>query len=166
MIKEGTIGNIDENDALNAEAKELERLYPAVYHRFQLSSQTIPGTGVTMRMLGMLQHLLHSGPLTLGELVAHLGLSKAAVTELADRVEAKNLTSRLRDDRDRRRVFIGLTEEGEQVAKTQITVLEEQKLVLAMRRMTQQERENLISGLRALLRADQEETDEREGSMH
>lgn len=119
-----------------------------------------------MRMLGMLQHLLHSGPLTLGELVEHLGLSKASVTELADRVEAKNLTSRIRDDRDRRRVFIGLTEEGERVARTQITVLEEQKLVLAMRRMSQQERENLISGLRALLRADQEETDEREGNMH
>ncbi len=156
---------IDEHKVLDEAVQELSRLYPAVYHRFHTSRQPLPGTGVTYRMLGLLQHLLQSGPLTLGELVVHLGLSKATVTELADRVEAKNLTSRLRDDRDRRRVFIGLTEQGEQVAKSSTSVLEEQKLALAMKRMTSQEREHLISGLRALLRADQEETDDRNTDM-
>ena len=150
---------------MNEEAREVGQLYPAVYHRFQASRQAIKGTGVTPRMVGLLRHLAGSGPLTLGELVTHLGLSKSAVTELVDRVEAKGLTSRIRDDRDRRKVFLWLTDQGRQVVSETVTVLEEEKLGLALGRMTPEERKNLITGLRALLRADQEVQDGIDGEV-
>ena len=117
-------------------------------------------------MLGLLRHLEDSGPLTLGELVDHLGVGKSAVTELVDRVESKGLTSRIRDDRDRRKVFLWLTDQGRQVVRETTTVLEEEKLGLALGRMSPDERRNLIEGLRALLRADQEVQDGKGGELH
>src|SRR5262245_11400202 len=97
---------------VRAQAAEVARLYPAVYRRFHLSHRAVPGSDVTPRMLGVLQHLAASGPLTIGELVLHLNLSKAATTELVDRLEVRGLVDRMPDDRDRRRVFIWLTNEG------------------------------------------------------
>src|SRR5262249_7259901 len=97
---------------IRAQAAEVARLYPAVYRRFHLSRHTVPGSDVTPRMLGVLQHLAASGPLTIGELVLHLNLSKAATTELVDRLEVRGLVDRMHDERDRRRVFIWLTDEG------------------------------------------------------
>jgi len=55
-------------------------------------------------MLGVLHHLSASGPLTVGELATHLGLSKATATELVTRVQERGLVDRMRDERDQRRV--------------------------------------------------------------
>ena len=71
---------------LRDQAEEVARLYPLVYRLFHTSHQALPGTDVTPRMLGVLQHLAAAGPLSLSELVLHLGLSKAATTELIDRL--------------------------------------------------------------------------------
>jgi DNA-binding MarR family transcriptional regulator len=54
--------------------------------------------------------LERSGPLTAGELAAHLHLSTGAVTTVIDRLERKGLVRRLRDTADRRRVVVELTE--------------------------------------------------------
>jgi DNA-binding MarR family transcriptional regulator len=47
-----------------------------------------------------------TGPLTAGEIGAHLGLSSGAVTGLVDRLEAGGWVRRERDAHDRRRVFV------------------------------------------------------------
>lgn len=66
------------------------QLYPAVYQLFHISRHTLPGQEITPRMAGVLHHLAASGPLTLKELGDHLGLGKATVCELMDRLEEKN----------------------------------------------------------------------------
>ena len=81
-------------------AMEVARLYPAVYHRFHASRQTLPGSDITAHMLRVLRHLAAGGPLTSGEQAEHLGLSKATTTEMVNRLEAKGLVARLRDGRD------------------------------------------------------------------
>jgi DNA-binding MarR family transcriptional regulator len=50
-----------------------------------------------------------TGPLTAGEIAAHLGLSSGAVTGLVDRLEAGGWVQRVRDPHDRRRVFVHLS---------------------------------------------------------
>jgi DNA-binding MarR family transcriptional regulator len=50
-----------------------------------------------------------TGPITAGEIGAHLGLSSGAVTGLVDRLEAGGWVRRERDPRDRRRVFVHLS---------------------------------------------------------
>ncbi len=134
-------------------AAEVGHLYPAVYRRFHVSHHAIPGADVTPRMLGVLHHLRASGPLTLSELVTHLNLSKAATTELVNRLEAKGLVARMQDERDRRRVFIWLTDEGHERAATHPRVLEDEALAQALARMQPAERAQLLTGLRALLAA-------------
>jgi DNA-binding MarR family transcriptional regulator len=52
-----------------------------------------------------------TGPLTAGEIGAHLGLSSGAVTGLVDRLEAGGWVRRERDPRDRRRVIVHLSGE-------------------------------------------------------
>ncbi|MGP3958560.1 MarR family winged helix-turn-helix transcriptional regulator [Nonomuraea sp. 3N208] len=133
-------------------AREVARLYPAVYRRFKASRRPI-AAGLTARMHAVLAHLLAAGPLTLSELAEHLQLSKAATTELVTRVEERGLVSRIRDERDRRRVFVWVTDEGRAAAAAAAPrVLEEDLLAQAVRKMTLREREGLVAGLRALLR--------------
>ena len=101
----------DLTDAETA-AREISRLYGQMWHRFSASKQPVDGSGLTTRMLGVLRHLAASGPLTVGEQAAHLGIGRATATELIDRLEAKGLVARMRDERDQRRVFVWLTEAG------------------------------------------------------
>ncbi|MBO3749606.1 MarR family transcriptional regulator [Streptosporangiaceae bacterium NEAU-GS5] len=136
-----------------AAAEEIGRLYPAVYRRFKASSRPVGGTDLTPRMLSVLRHLQTAGPLTVGELAEHLGLSRAAATELVDRIEERGMVARIRDERDRRRVFVWTTEEGR--AAVSIRVLEDDLLAKAVHEMTPEERQGLVDGLRALLREEQ-----------
>ena len=136
-----------------AAAEQIGRLYPAVYRRFHVSRRPVGGSDLTPRMLGVLHHLSAGGPLTLGELATHLGLSKATATELVTRVEERGLVDRLRDDRDRRRVYVWLTDLGRQRADAHARVLADDELLAAVDRMAATDRESLISGLRALLAA-------------
>ena len=55
---------------------------------------------------------LADGPKTAGMLATATGLRPAATTALIDRLEAKGLVERVRDEHDRRRVLVRMTEEG------------------------------------------------------
>jgi DNA-binding MarR family transcriptional regulator len=138
---------------IRALADEVGRLYPAVFRRFHVSRRAVPGSDVTPRMLGALQHLAAAGPLTAGELVHHLRLSKAATTELVDRLEQRGLVARMHDERDRRRVFIWLTDEGQARASAHPRLLADDELIRALARMRPDDRVHLVDGLRALLAA-------------
>ena len=132
---------------------EVARLYPAVYQRFHVSKQRLPGTDLTPRMLWILQHLASVGPSTLGELADASGVKKSTTTELVDRLEARGYVGRMRDDRDARRVFVGLTAAGERRATRAPSVLADDALRAALARMTADDRDALVRGLRALVRA-------------
>lgn len=135
-------------------AEEIGRLYPAVYRRFKASTRGVNGADVTPRMLALLWHLAESGPLTVGEQADHLGLSRPTVSELVDRLEAKGLVARMRDDRDRRRVFVWLTPDGQARVRQHPQVLGPDDLTRAVEAMRPADRAALVRGLRALLAAD------------
>lgn len=59
-----------------------------------------------------------AGAMTVGALGGELGLSKAATTGLVDRLEQAGHVRRVRDDRDRRRVYLETTESAHDVAMT------------------------------------------------
>lgn len=140
---------------LDAEAviAEVGILYPAVLRRFQASRQRIPGSDITPRMLTLLRLLAITGPLSVGDQARHLGLGRAAASELVDRLEGKGLVVRLRDGRDRRRVFVSLTDAGRRCAVAHPDVIACGELVSAVERMSPADRRALITGLRALLDA-------------
>jgi DNA-binding MarR family transcriptional regulator len=55
---------------------------------------------------------LADGPKTAGVLATATGLRPAATTALIDRLEAKGLVERVRDETDRRRVLVRMTDDG------------------------------------------------------
>jgi DNA-binding MarR family transcriptional regulator len=144
---------------LDETSADVARLYPAVYRRFHVSKHRLPGTDVTPRMLWILQHLAAVGPSTLGELADASGAKKSTTTELVDRLESKGYVGRMRDERDARRVFVGLTPQGERRAKRVPSVLADEALRAALARMSKDERRALVRGLRALVRAGEEIAD-------
>jgi DNA-binding MarR family transcriptional regulator len=145
-------GPNDQDEAL-ADAQRIARLYGEMWRRFQPPRRSIEGSDVTPRMLGLLRHLEGAGPLTVGEQAAHLGIGRAATSELIDRLESKGLVARMRDERDHRRVFVWLTDEGrERVASLAGSVLDP-PFLRAVSAITPEQRRQIIEGLEALLRA-------------
>ncbi|MGO8686179.1 MAG: MarR family winged helix-turn-helix transcriptional regulator [Candidatus Dormibacteria bacterium] len=132
---------------------EISRLYGEMWHRFQPQRHAIGGSAVTPRMLACLRHLAASGPLTVGELARHLAIGRATATEVVDRLGAKGLVERMRDDRDQRRVFVWLTERG----REQIDALAgrnlEDPFLRAVAALPARTRAAIVEGLGALLRA-------------
>ncbi|MEU2656017.1 MarR family transcriptional regulator [Streptomyces sp. NPDC007325] len=76
--------------------------------------------GVEYGEFDVLTTLQRSGPpyaLTAGALVKASMVTSGAITNRIDRMEAKNLVERIRDDGDRRTVKIRLTEHGHEVTR-------------------------------------------------
>ena len=60
--------------------------------------------------------LLAAGPETMTFLAAALGVSSAALTQIADKLEGIRIVQRIRGSRDRRAVWLKLTPEGTALA--------------------------------------------------
>src|SRR5215510_5039886 len=68
---------------------------------------------LTESQFGVLETLLHLGPLCLGEISAKLLKSGGNITLVVDNLEKQGLVRRERDPDDRRMVVVSLTEAGE-----------------------------------------------------
>jgi MarR family 2-MHQ and catechol resistance regulon transcriptional repressor len=68
--------------------------------------------GLTGTQLGVLEVILHKGPLTHRELGRKLLISAGNMTDVVDKLEARALVRRVRDAADRRQVRVELTARG------------------------------------------------------
>ena len=66
---------------------------------------------------GVLEALLHKGPLPIKDLGAKVLLTSGSITTAVDRLEAKGLVGRLSDKQDRRSRIVQLTVVGRKVIK-------------------------------------------------
>ena len=73
--------------------------------------------GVTSRQVTLLWLIRGFPGLSLRELAAEEGISAPALSGHVDRLEKAGLIERVRDEGDRRRVGLSLTEEGERLLK-------------------------------------------------
>ena len=74
--------------------------------------------GLSHAQVGMLYLLSHHKQSNVKQTADFLGISKSAVTQLADPLESKGLISRDNDQADRRIVWLSLTPSGSKVLKT------------------------------------------------
>ncbi|MEX2444823.1 MAG: MarR family transcriptional regulator [Alkalispirochaeta sp.] len=77
-------------------------------HSRQLSKQY----GLTGPQLIVISEIGQYGPMTIGELARRISLSQATVTTILDRLELKELATRARDSRDKRRVYVAITDKA------------------------------------------------------
>jgi DNA-binding MarR family transcriptional regulator len=132
---------------------EISHLYAEMWRRFQPQRQAMSGAAVTPRMLAHLRHLAAAGPLTVGEQARHLGISRATASEVVDRLEAKGLVERMRDQRDQRRVFVWLTDSGREQTDALAGRDLEDPFLRAVAALPAATRAAIIEGLGALLQA-------------
>jgi MarR family transcriptional regulator, 2-MHQ and catechol-resistance regulon repressor len=71
--------------------------------------------GLTPTQLGVLEAILHKGPLTQRQLVRKVLTSAGNLTDVIDKLAARGLVSRERSETDRRSVTVGLTPAGRQL---------------------------------------------------
>jgi DNA-binding MarR family transcriptional regulator len=133
-------------------ATELCELFPAVYVRF-CRRRDPHETRLTPQMDAVLLHLAMSGPLTVSEMAEHFARAQSVVSEIVDAMERKRLLERMRDERDRRRTLVWLSDEGRAVLARRRQVLDPARVARAMDKLAEAERAGLIEGMRALVRA-------------
>jgi DNA-binding MarR family transcriptional regulator len=133
------------------EARELGELFPQVYVRLHRRDGKQPQLAGASR--AVLHHLAGAGPLTVGELAAHLDRAQSVASEIVDHLVDDGLLERMRDPKDRRRTLVWLTDAGQQLLERDREVLSRELVTAAMARMTAEERAALITGMRALVRA-------------
>lgn len=71
----------------------------------------------------ILCHICENGKATPTELARKYALSTARIATILNRLEAKDLIVRVHDNRDRRKVFIYLTDKGKELATVKINAL-------------------------------------------
>jgi len=98
-------------------------------------------------------HLAESGPLTIGDCARHLQRSQSAVSEIVDQLEKHGLLARVRDENDRRRPLVWLTDQGRARLVAEQEVLSSEALERALNRMKPQDRVRLLESTKALIAA-------------
>jgi DNA-binding MarR family transcriptional regulator len=114
--------------------------------------QAIPGQPVSLSQAFALHQLDTEPPLSQRDLAERLGLEKSTVSRLAAEMERKGLLVRQRDPDNRRLYRLRLTDEGRALHRRMAGAFREHYMrwVAAM---TGTEREALLTGLPALVRA-------------
>ena len=138
---------------MSDDARAFGELFQAVYLRFHRRDgkrSELPGASRSV-----LQHLAGAGPLTIGELAAHLDRAQSVASEIVDHLERDGLLERIRDPRDRRRTLVWLTDAGNATLARDREVLSSELLAAALARLTKSERAGLIAGMTALIKGSQ-----------
>lgn len=104
--------------SVDEHVRKLEELGPILVRGLQLIGSSTPfGGELSFSQYLILQTLLGKEAMQMNELALTLGVSKANVTGLVDRMVRARLLERMRSDEDRRVVFVTLSAKGHRVAQ-------------------------------------------------
>jgi MarR family 2-MHQ and catechol resistance regulon transcriptional repressor len=88
---------------------KLMRAYRSVSGRVEM---LLAAEALTLTQLGVLEGLLHKGPMTHRELGRKVLTSAGNMTDVVDKLEGRGLVRRVRAEADRRQVRVELTQPG------------------------------------------------------
>jgi DNA-binding MarR family transcriptional regulator len=113
MTRDSEVSTAARQELMN-EAGMAARLHQNDYDRFEDTAAEYFGVNRTaMRCMEVLDRV---GQLTAGDIARETGLTSGAVTAMLDRLERVGYVRRLRDEADRRRVLVELTDKARQLA--------------------------------------------------
>ncbi len=104
--------------SVDEHVRKLEELGPILVRGLQLIGSSTPfGGELSFSQYLILQTLLGKEAMQMNELASTLGVSKANVTGLVDRMVRARMLERMRSDEDRRVVFVTLSPKGHRIAQ-------------------------------------------------
>ncbi|MEO8736558.1 MAG: MarR family transcriptional regulator [Edaphobacter sp.] len=119
------------------------------------AQRSIHGFGMCQSDFGVLEALLHRGPLSVKALGAKVLLTSGSMTAAVDRLKARGLVTRQDDARDRRSRVVHLTDAGRELIEK---VFAEHRIAMeqAVAGFPVEERSALIRSLRRLGRSSED----------
>lgn len=143
------------SDETNEVMELVLRVQRALHRSKVLNKSTSPRfltTGLTMAQLRALMTLSDSGHLTVGQLAERLNIGMPAASSIVDRLVEEGLADRHHDLDDRRRIVVHPTEKGS-ASIDRMRQGPREVLEALVQRLTPEERDQVLVGLRALARA-------------
>jgi len=122
-------------------------------------ARTLGDMHLSHMQLMTLKTLSHQGPCGVSELGERLGLSASTVSGLLDRLEAKGVVERTRDESDRRKVLITLTPEARKMAK-RLHASFKDLLETLVTSLTRDDMEAMLRGMNVVIRQLEKKTEE------
>lgn len=113
------------------------------------SRQLAQNHGLTSPQALIMKEVLREQGIGMGELARRVSLSQATVTDIAKRLESRQLLLRQRDPADRRRVTLRLTEAGQQLLATPLPLLQED-FMAQLHQLQAWEQSQLLSSLQRI----------------
>ena len=113
------------------------------------SKQIQKVSGVTGPQLLVLHAINKSKELTIGNIAKEVNLSQATVTSILDRLEVKEYVQRIRSTQDKRKVFVSLTTDGQQLIDSAPQLLQD-KLIKNLCDLSDEEQQNILEALKKL----------------
>lgn len=104
--------------------------------------RNMTGAGLTISQFGVLEALLHKGPLCQRDIALKILKSTGNITLVIDNLEKQGLVKRERSEEDRRYLTVSLTGHGREVITDAFTVVQ-QAITAEMSVLTSQEQETL-----------------------
>jgi DNA-binding MarR family transcriptional regulator len=105
------------NDVIADPLTVANQLRPALLRLSRELRQETEQLGVTSRQVTLLWLIRNNPGMSLRELAAEERISAPALSGYVDRLEKADLLARVRDESDRRRVGLALTDEGERLLR-------------------------------------------------
>lgn len=132
-------------DSQNSIKRVLRAYLDAVTLSEALQTYIWHSAELTLAQVRVMRRLARN-PQSLSQLGTELALAPPSMTRLVDRLEARGLITRQRDETDRRKVVAALTEEGRRLVSA-IPFLEGTAIRIAVERMTEAQRDRIGSAL-------------------
>jgi DNA-binding MarR family transcriptional regulator len=103
---------------------EFAKLWFKLTKELRIHMETQLAPALTESQLNVLEFVLATDRMKPSDLIHYLATTPAAVTTLLDRMEKNELIERVRDDRDRRIVWIHVTGKGKEQCRRGIDIRE------------------------------------------
>lgn len=100
--------------------------------------------------------LLKNGKMKMSDLSKNMGLSNSTVSGIVDRLEKQGYVVRIRDEKDRRKVYVEITYKFHEVAKKSHMSIEK-SIEKKLKNITEEEINKVIEGLKILKKIFEEE---------
>lgn len=121
----------------------LRRIIRALDVRSRYLAKTV---GLTVPQLVVLTAVDESPEITAGQIAERVSLSQATVTSIIDRLEGRRLVTRVRSENDRRKVWIQITDSGQELLAKSPSILHEE-FVDAFEQLEEWEQTQILSSL-------------------
>lgn len=141
-----TASHIAAMDAKPSPVDQFMEFFMATFARCHRRGSKM-GVSITPEGRALLQHLMWSGPLSIGELAAHVDRAQSVVSESVGVLVSHRLITKVRDPRDRRRSLVWLTERAQKWLTEEQEPLDRERLGAVLSAMDPEDRRRLLESL-------------------